>query len=158
MATLFLATWQPWFIQSLPGKASYLPEGLPGWQNFYVESFRKDSQALFFYLLMLFDKLIYRWTVLTGTPELYASTLTTRTHQNRYIMYEFLTVVYGTRFHKLLTHLDFFTWLIFSAVKPVYSNLDTKQGINHYHRHYHYHILCIHIYKRQTCTCMLMHL
>ena len=63
---------------------------------------------------ILFDKLTYRWTVLTGTPELYASTLTIRIHQDRYITYEFLAVVYGTCFHKLLTHLDFFTWLIFS--------------------------------------------
>ena len=44
--------------------------------------------------------------MLTGTPESYASILTIRLHQDRYITYEFLAMVYGTRFHKLLTHLD----------------------------------------------------
>ena len=33
--------------------------------------------------------------MLTGTPELYASTLTMRIPQDRYITYEFLAVVYG---------------------------------------------------------------
>ena len=78
--------------------------------------------------MILFNKLIYRWTVLTGTPELYASILTIRIHQDRYITYEFLAMVYGTRFHKLLIHLDFFTWLIFSSAKSVYSNLDTNKA------------------------------
>ena len=34
--------------------------------------------------------------MLTGTPKLYASTFTMRTHEDRYITYEFLAVVYGT--------------------------------------------------------------
>ena len=41
------------------------------------------------YLLVLFDKLIYRWTVLTGTPELYISAFTMGTHQDKDTMYEF---------------------------------------------------------------------
>ena len=61
--------------------------------------------------------------MLTGTPELYASTLTTGTHEGRDITYEFLGVVFGTP-DKLLTHLDFSTWLIFSSARPVYSNSD----------------------------------
>ena len=66
--------------------------------------------------------------MLTGTPELYASTFTMRTHQDRYITYNFLAVVYGTHFHKLLTHLDFFTWLIFLSAKAVYSNSYTNKA------------------------------
>ena len=46
MATLFFATQQPWFIQSLPRKVLILPEGFLGSQNFYVTSYRKDSRAL----------------------------------------------------------------------------------------------------------------
>ena len=67
--------------------------------------------------------------MLTGTPELYASTLTMRTHQDRDITYDFFAVVYGTLdFHKLLTHLDFFIWFLFSSARPVYSNSDTNKA------------------------------
>ena len=37
----FLATWQPWFIQSLPGKASYLPKDSRGDRTFMLSPSRR---------------------------------------------------------------------------------------------------------------------
>ena len=46
IATLILATWQLWFIQGLPGKASNLGKGLPTWPSFYIGSLCKDFRDL----------------------------------------------------------------------------------------------------------------
>ena len=43
---LILATWQPWFIQGSPGKASNLRKGLPTWPGFYIGSLCKDFRDL----------------------------------------------------------------------------------------------------------------
>ena len=56
--------------------------------------------------------------MLTGTPKLYVSI---RLHQDRYITYEFLAMVYGTRFHKLLTHLDL-------GNSNISNNIDNNNG------------------------------
>ena len=78
----------------------------------------REIEIFFFFLLILFDKLAYRWTVLTGTPKLYASTLTMRIHQDRYITYEFLAVVYG----RLPVSINYLHIWIFSHGSYIFSS------------------------------------